>query len=81
MGVGKYSPTVVAAYAADQDWHKKLCPEDDWYDDEGYDSYGYHKDTEKDRADGTWWDYVTDNNMYEKAMHAWGFNGVRPYPK
>jgi hypothetical protein len=50
MGVGKYSPTVSAAYGADQEWHRKLRPEDDWYDDEGYDSYGYHKESEKDPA-------------------------------
>ena len=58
MGVGKYSPTVSAAYATDQEWHDKLQTEEDWHDDEGYDSYGYHKETEKDRAGYTECDYL-----------------------
>ena len=50
MGVGKYSPTVSAAYGADQEWHRKLRTEETCCDDEGYDSYGYHELTGFDRA-------------------------------
>jgi NTP pyrophosphatase (non-canonical NTP hydrolase) len=40
MAVGKYSPTVRAAYLMDQDWWK---PEHEYsqVDKDGYDSYGY----------------------------------------
>ncbi len=88
MGVGKYSPTVNVAYSRDQEWHRKLRTEDSWYDDEGYDSYGYHKDTEKDRAGYTEWDYL---DTYETTIGGyfyyslndhvgteWTFDGVRP---
>lgn len=53
---GKYSPTVSAAYRADQNWFRKLCnlaPHGDQvysaYDPEGFDSYGYDKN-DVDRA-------------------------------
>lgn len=50
---GKYSPTVIAAYMADQRWWHKYSytPEDGWnqYDPDGYDSYGYDEN-EVDRA-------------------------------
>jgi len=87
MGVGKYSPTVSMAYAMDQKWHDKLQTEETWYDDEGYDSYGYHKDTLKDRAGWTEWDYlgayhrVNDeiwHYLYEDVGSEWTFDGVRP---
>ena len=87
MGVGKYSPTVTSAYMVDQEWHRKLQTETDWYDDEGYDSYGYHKDTEQDRAGYTEWDYLDDceyvnDNCYTRLLDAvysdWGFDGTRP---
>jgi hypothetical protein len=86
MSVGKYSPTVTAAYMRDQEWHRRLQA-DDWHDDEGYDSYGYHKATEKDRAGYTEWDYLTDGQwidnvytypLYEDIGSVWGFDGVRP---
>lgn len=60
MGVGKYSPTVFSWYDRDQEWHQKHCAENEWYDRDGYDSYGYHKDTNKDRAGYTEWDYLGD---------------------
>lgn len=54
---GKYSPTVTAAYMADQHWwtnytyadkhnRERVCVQ---YDPEGYDSYGYNED-DVDRA-------------------------------
>lgn len=84
MSVGKYSPTVSAAYAKDQKWHDKLQTEETWYDDEGYDSYGYHGKTEKDRAGYTEWDYLgtydEDNCywLYDNILTDWTFDGVRP---
>jgi hypothetical protein len=87
MGVGKYSPTVSAAYARDQEWHRKLQTAEDWHDDEGYDSYGYHRDTELDRAGFSEWDYMstfeTDGNefyhsLYDHIINEWTFDGVRP---
>lgn len=88
MGVGKYSPTVSVAYADDQKWHDKLCAEEDWHDDEGYDRYGYHKDTEKDRAGWTEWEYLSTfetekdgyfyYSLYDRVANEWTFDGVRP---
>jgi hypothetical protein len=87
MSVGKYSPTVSAAYAADRDWHRKLC-KGDWVDDEGYDSYGYHKHTDKDRAGWSELDYLStfeyevaeyfSHSLYEHVGTEWTFDGVRP---
>lgn len=60
MGVGKYSPTVSAWYSHDQKWFKKNCLIPDAYiDKDGYDSYGYHAETGKDRAGYTEHDYMT----------------------
>ena len=43
MGVGKYSPTVTDCYRKDQEWHRKNTTDPEaWYDDDGYDSYGYN---------------------------------------
>ena len=79
MSTGKYSPTVSATYGADQEWHRKLRPEDDWHDDEGYDSYGYHKDTDRDRAGYTEWDYRNfHDSLYYYILDQWTFDGVRP---
>ena len=87
MGVGKYSPTVSAAYARDQKWHDKLCHPLEWYDDEGYDSYGYHKETDKDRAGyteneylggGEWIDDEYCHPLYEDVARQWTYDGVRP---
>jgi hypothetical protein len=79
MAVGKYSPTVVAAYQNSQTWWKP-AGEFDQYDAEGYDSYGYNK-ADRDRADfhenayleGTW---VNDNDYeyltYQDVLDVWG---------
>lgn len=68
MSVGKYSPTVSAAYAKDQDWWKRNGGEDPankdreyavyFYDRDGYDSYGYNI-IDVDRAGHTEYDYLT----------------------
>ena len=60
MGVGKYSPTVSYWYRKDQKWHEKHCETDAWVDRDGYDSYGYHQETELDRAGYAEWDYLRD---------------------
>lgn len=87
MGVGKYSPTVSAAYGADQEWHRKLRTEETCCDDEGYDSYGYHELTGFDRAGNTEWDYLSTFEMdgiyvnhvlYTEVEDQWTFDGVRP---
>ena len=88
MSVGKYSPTVSAAYAADQKWHDKLCAENEQYDDEGYDRYGYNWPEEKDRAGHTEWDYLSTfeseedgyfyYSLYDHIDNEWTFDGVRP---
>ena len=91
MDIGKYSPTVysptvTAAYSTQSDWHRKLC-NGDWVDDEGYDKYGYHKHTDKDRAGYTELDYLgvyaTDGDSFEYTLlqqvyQEWTFDGVRP---
>lgn len=92
MARGKYSPTVNAAYAADQNWFKKFCnlaPHGDQvyspFDPEGFDSYGYNKDDE-DRAGNNEYLYLSNdggddndyNNAYEAACDAWGFDGTKP---
>lgn len=75
MSVGKYSPTVSSWYRRDQEWHRKHCAENEWYDRDGYDSYGYHRDTDKDRAGYTEWDYLGDgrwinlNTDYERFAY------------
>ena len=62
---GKYSPTVTAAYMADQDWFEKNCAPTEiregirrraQYDRDGFDSYGYNAD-EVDRAGNQEHDY------------------------
>ena len=91
MGVGKYSPTVNSWYRRDQKWHEKHCAENEWYDRDGYDSYGYHRLTDKDRAGYTEWDYLGDGkwadeglpteeyvyDLYEDVMGEWA---GRPFP-
>lgn len=67
MTVGKYSPTVSAAYGADQKWHEHNGGGDEknWsdpydgrdYDNDGYDSYGYDCDN-VDRAGNHEDDYM-----------------------
>jgi hypothetical protein len=89
MGVGKYSPTVTAAYAADQDWHDKLCDDGEWIDRDGYDSYGYHRDSGKDRAGYTELDYMASGQwdddlsdfvypLDDDVSRDWTFDGIRP---
>jgi hypothetical protein len=41
MAIGKYSPTVSAAYAKNQNWWKPATP-NGLYDADGFDSYGYN---------------------------------------
>lgn len=76
MSIGKYSPTVSMWYARDQEWFEKNgghCTvynaageviDYTLYDKDGYDSYGYHKDTELDRAGNYENDYLTDSLDY-----------------
>lgn len=68
MGVGKYSPTVNSWYRRDQKWPEKHCAENEWYDRDGYDSYGYHRDTEQDRAGYTEWDYLGDGKWADEGL-------------
>lgn len=67
MSVGKYSPTVSAAYANDQKWWERNGGENPsnlgkpsnvyFYDRDGYDSYGYDV-SEIDRAGYTEMEYL-----------------------
>lgn len=93
---GKYSPTVSAAYMADQRWWTKYAysgvtgDEFVQYDPEGYDSYGYNAD-DVDRAGNHENDYILNdgdydldenfNYAYDHACGAWGFDGVKPVLK
>jgi hypothetical protein len=85
MGVGKYSPTVNGWYAEDKKWHDRHCEPEQRIDRDGYDSYGYHHETEKDRAgytefdyllDGKWVGFGTDQeefvyDLYENVLWEW----------
>ena len=47
--LGKYSPTINAAYNANQDWYERYAGVDEYggenqYDPEGFDFYGYNKE-------------------------------------
>lgn len=91
---GKYSPTVTAAYMADQEWWEKYSNAENefndlWnqYDPEGYDSYGYDKDG-TDRAGNHEYEYYADddevwgeNYAYERALSEWTFDGTKPVRK
>lgn len=91
---GKYSPTVTAAYMADQEWWVKYTKAlmytlHTQYDPEGYDSYGYNKD-DIDRAGNNEYEYyhndcsMDDNDYnwkYDDALGQWGFDGVKPVKK
>lgn len=80
---GKYSPTVVVAYARNQKWHMNYmslgcCI----YDPEGYDSYGYNS-SGFDRAGNHQNNYIdTDeygtNWWYDQTLDEWDFDGVKP---
>jgi len=93
---GKYSPTVTAAYMADQEWwHKYSREAEEWtlYDPEGFDSYGYNE-AGVDRAGNDECDYYHNdaldyewasmddyNFKYDSARGRWAFDGVRPTMK
>lgn len=90
MARGKYSPTVEAAYASDQEWFHRYSREaEEWtsYDPEGYDSYGYDKN-DVDRAGNHENDYLWNdapsgsednyNLKYDEALKEWGFDGEKP---
>jgi hypothetical protein len=86
---GKYSPTVSAAYQADQHWwslYAATCKEWTQYDPEGYDAYGYNAD-DVDRAGNPECAYYSDeceyslssgNIAYDNASDSWGFDGTKP---
>lgn len=91
---GKYSPTVSAAYQADQEWWTKFAYTDKTgdefvrYDPEGFDRYGYDKD-DVDRAGNHEFSYMHNdladdgfdgdcNYAYEDAYGEWGFDGTKP---
>jgi hypothetical protein len=90
---GKYSPTVTAAYMADQEWWHKYSREAEeftQYDPEGFDSYGYDVN-DVDRA-GNWECVYYENNApefvdadynwkYEAALDEWTFDGMKPVRK
>lgn len=77
MAVGKYSPTVSAAYGKDQSWHDRNGGDDakNWadpydgrdYDKDGYDSYGYNCD-DIDRAGNHEDDYLQGRWLREGVL-------------
>lgn len=82
MSCGKYSPTVTGWYVRDPKWHDLHCDSEQWYDREGYDAYGYHRETERDREGYTEWDYLGSGvwigdeycyPLYEAVGHKWWF--------
>lgn len=90
---GKYSPTVSAAYQADQEWWKRNCYTTGYsiYDVDGYDSYGYDAN-DVDRAGNQESAYYNNdladdgldgdcNYAYEDAEGEWGFDGTKPVKK
>ena len=88
---GKYSPTVTAAYMADQDWHDRFCESvvttENWveFDPDGFDKYGYNADG-IDR-DGNHEDIYAEsdeygfNYWYDTVIDTWDYDGVRPVLK
>lgn len=90
---GKYSPTVTAAYMANQKWWDRYSEDENgnWnqYDPEGFDSYGYDKN-DVDRAGNHESDYYQAddydvdpdyNSWYENALDEWTFDGTKPVRK
>lgn len=91
---GKYSPTVTAAYMADQEWWDNYTystiPDREsvyiQYDPEGYDSYGYNKD-DIDRAGNNEYEYSSNDDendcnwKYDHSARTWSFDGVKPVKK
>ena len=86
---GKYSPTVSKAYCVDKNWWVKYS-QGNSYDPDGYDQYGYNQD-DVDRAgnqeheyyhnDASWDEDLDYNNLYDNALDAWSFDGVKPVRK
>lgn len=95
MAVGKYSPTVSAAYQHSQTWWK---PKDEisFYDDEGFDSYGYNEqgydragnhendylcgeEREYVKRDGEW-DSEWFYSLYEDTLEEWTCDKVTGKP-
>lgn len=89
---GKYSPTVLAAYAANQEWWANYSSGNrsnvfESFDPEGYDSYGYDANS-TDRAGNREHVYYGNdadpdsgddyNLAFERAADAWTFDGVKP---
>jgi hypothetical protein len=76
MGVGKYSPTVSQAYAANQDWFNQWS-KGEVYDPEGYDTYGYDANG-KDREGHTEDEYAAGNGMLDdRVYHKWTSERIR----
>lgn len=85
MSMGKYSPTVEWAYRKNQEWFRKNSI-DGAYDSEGYDSYGYHRESGLDRAGyieyeymrtGYWDDGELRNfgeELYQDVANDWTFS-------
>ena len=84
MGVGKYSPTISAAYLYKATWWEKNGGgvtadglDYNTYDKDGYDSYGYNSDgydragyTEDDYiSDGKWVRYDDNNDDYVYELY------------
>lgn len=75
--IGKYSPTVSAAYSADQLWFYSYCG-DDIYDVDGYNSYGYNTN-DVDRAGIKEDTYAQeDERIYDRVWRSWGYDGTKP---
>lgn len=90
MSVGKYSPTVSAAYRANQNWFELNCPlvpRCPLYDVDGYDSYGYDKN-DVDRAGYREEDYLAAeeidgvfvHTLYEQVLSDWGYDAENAKP-
>jgi hypothetical protein len=78
--IGKYSPTVSAAYRKDQKWFEKnATPHDYLFDEDGYDSYGYNID-DIDRAGITEHSYYNEYDLYRKVEMEWGYDEVNHKP-
>ena len=80
MAVGKYSPTVAAAYHDNQDWWNQHCEnEGDFYDRDGYDEYGYDAHG-RGRAGYLEEDYGADEDgehrLYEEMLSHWAFRYI-----
>ncbi len=99
MSVGKYSPTVSAAYANDQKWWNRNGGEDPakvdapptkhfyddyFFDNDGYDSYGYNVEaidragyTEDEYLGVSEWDQETEeynHTLYDMVYDQWVAN-------